>query len=78
MKYYFILGNNPALSLAELISVLKPKEQTLLEPDFLLLELDQEIDAPSLMNHLGGVIKIGQIKEELKLSELKKIGRAHV
>lgn len=71
MKYYFILGNNPALSLAELISVLKPKEQTLLEPDFLLLELDQEIDAPSLMNHLGGVIKIGQIKEELKLSELK-------
>lgn len=71
MKYYFILGNNPALSLAELVSVLKPTAQTLLAPDFLLLELSQEIDPPKLINRLGGVIKIGQIKEELNLTEFK-------
>lgn len=71
MQYYFILGNNPALSLAELISVLKPTKHTLLNKDFLILELKQEIDANSLIARLGGVIKIGQIKKQLSLFELK-------
>lgn len=71
MQYYFILGNNSALSTMELISVLKPRKYKLLAPDFLLIELSQEIEATSLIERLGGVIKIGQIKNSLSLFEFK-------
>jgi len=72
MKYFFILGNNPALSLAEILAVLKPKYYHLLERDFLVMEVDIEIDAPKLIKRMGGVIKIGEIKDEIKESNFQK------
>jgi len=66
MKYFFILGNNPTLSLAELSAVLDLKNAELLSPDFLLWEIDQEIQANSLINSLGGTIKIGVIRQMVK------------
>ncbi|MFH1187560.1 MAG: hypothetical protein V1688_01720, partial [bacterium] len=109
-KYFFILGSNPALSLAEIFGLLNsdvvnnnaevhrlagvspqrtPARQGCLAPasespacgqgdsdgasenariitfckDFLIVELDEKIDANKLMGILGGTIKIGIILE---------------
>jgi len=71
MKYFFVLGTNTALSVAELAAVLGLEKATLLAPDFLLWETNTEINAPNLIARLGGVIKIGQVLAELdKESEL--------
>jgi len=83
MKYFFVLGTNTALSVAELAAVLDLKKISLLATDFLIWETDTEINAENLMKRLGGVIKIGEIKEEVadgnddkllkNLTELAKI-----
>ena len=66
MKYFFILGSNPALSLAELSAVFdlaeNPKEFKLLD-NVLMLELDNDINPATLIKRLGGTIKIGQIEK---------------
>ncbi|MCK5062041.1 hypothetical protein KAR28_05865 [Candidatus Parcubacteria bacterium] len=66
MKYFFILGSNPTLSLAELSAVFdlakNPKEFKLLD-NVLILELDHDINPASLIKRLGGTIKIGQIEK---------------
>lgn len=68
MKYFFILGTNTALSIAELGAVLDLSKSKLLAPDFLLADLDVEINADSLMNRLGGTIKIGIIRDEVNIN----------
>ena len=68
MKYFFVLGNNPALSIAELNTVVDLKEAKLLAPDFLITAGDTEINPHSLIARLGGVIKIGIIRKELSAS----------
>ncbi len=65
MKYFFVLGTNTALSVAELAAVLGLKNSRLLATDFLVWETDTEISAEGLMKRLGGVIKIGEIKDEV-------------
>ena len=66
MKYFFILGSNPALSLAELSAVFdlaeNSKEFKLLD-NVLMLELDNDINSATLIKRLGGTIKIGQIEK---------------
>jgi tRNA G10 N-methylase Trm11 len=66
MKYFFILGNNPALSIAEVLTVLKPEVYNLLSQDFLLVETSLQINPANLIKRLGGIIKIGEIKKEIK------------
>jgi len=66
MKYFFVLGTNTALSVAELAAAVDLKKADLLAVDFLVWETDIEINAESLMKRLGGVVKIGEIKEEIK------------
>lgn len=66
MKYFFVLGTNTALSVAELTAVLGLAKAELVAPDFLLWETDTEINAVNLISHLGGVIKIGHILAEVK------------
>jgi tRNA G10 N-methylase Trm11 len=83
MKYFFVLGTNTALSVAELAAVLDLKKTQLLATDFLIWETDVEINAENLMKRLGGTIKIGEIKDEIaegnedellkSLTELAKI-----
>lgn len=65
MKYYFILGNNTALAIAELNALLNLKSPQLLATDFLVSEIDEEINPEKLISRLGGTIKIGLIRDIL-------------
>lgn len=73
MKYFFVLGTNTALSVAELAAVLDLKEISLLANDFLIWETELEIKPENLIKNLGGIIKIGIIKEEMFDSNEDKI-----
>ena len=73
MKYFFVLGTNTALSVAELAAVLDLKDARLLASDFLVWETKTEINAASLIKNLGGTIKIGEIKESLLANNESKL-----
>ncbi|PIR93284.1 hypothetical protein COT99_01565 [Candidatus Falkowbacteria bacterium CG10_big_fil_rev_8_21_14_0_10_43_10] len=65
MKYFFILGNNPTLSFAEIVAVLnlKPEQILMLTGEAAIAEMEEEIKEvkEKLMRRLGGTIKIGII-----------------
>ncbi len=65
MKYFFILGNNASLSVAEIHALIGLENAELLAPDFLLANINGSLDAEALMQRLGGTIKIGIIREEI-------------
>lgn len=72
MRYFFILGSNPVLSSAEIIALLDGRHFTVTETykHALIVEAapGHEIDAPALMNRLGGTVKIGPlIADEIDL-----------
>jgi len=60
MQYYFILGKNPKLSIAEISSIIKDDSFEYKQPNLLFLNTT-EINALNLIKHLGGTIKIGKI-----------------
>jgi tRNA G10 N-methylase Trm11 len=59
MTYFFVLGNNPALSLAELVAVLPCRDGRLVDKDLFVWETNHEIVPETLIKRLGGTIKIG-------------------
>ena len=61
MQYFFILGRNPELSLAELHAIL-PQKYTLLTffREVVIIECEK-LDAEMIMRRLGGTIKMGTI-----------------
>lgn len=65
-NYFFVLGSNPALSIMELMAVLKfsPADFIVLE-NVLLLNSKTTINTQALMKQLGGTIKIGLILKSL-------------
>jgi tRNA G10 N-methylase Trm11 len=65
MKYFFVLGTNPTLSIAELEATVGLKKSALLAADLLVAELETEINPENLIKTLGGTIKIGVIQEEI-------------
>jgi tRNA G10 N-methylase Trm11 len=69
MKYLFILGRNPELSIQEIKSFLKREGNSILEEKIvkngLLLELSKPLDAGSV-DLLGGVLEIGIVMCNLK------------
>lgn len=65
MTYFFILGNNPSLSLMELAAILPDHQAQILGKNFLLWESEHELQPATLIKKLGGVIKIGVIKKTL-------------
>lgn len=76
MNYIFILGTHPAWSVAEISSVLG--EQDLWwEQERILVKQNTEINAQSLIQRLGGVLKIATIENSLPANisfpELAKI-----
>jgi tRNA G10 N-methylase Trm11 len=75
MRYFFVLGNNPALSAAEIISVLGSKEAHLISGNILLLE-NSATDTLKLIKRLGGTIKIGAISTEVDRHNNEKIKQA--
>jgi len=72
MKYFFILGTNPTLSLAELSAIFNQAEITLAQPNVAILETDREIKA-NFIEIIGGTIKFGLIHEELESGAVKEI-----
>lgn len=71
MKYYFILGNNPALSIAEINSLLGEEivnKPNLLFDNILILEIGN-LNPSEIIKRLGGTIKIGVVKEEVDKKE---------
>lgn len=73
MEYFFTLGSNPTLSIAELSAIfnLNKNTKTVYElplrlSNAFILKTDQEINAQQLIKKLGGTIKIGKIEAEVK------------
>ncbi len=73
MKYFFVLGKNPTLSMAELSAVfcLHAKETKspigdLVSGDIFILEVKEKINAGEVIKKLGGVIKIGIIESAVE------------
>jgi len=66
MKYFFILGSNPALSFAEIKSVLalKPENIIFITDKVLAINYENKLIAHDLMRDLGGTIKMGVLKDE--------------
>ncbi len=69
MKYFFVLGTNTTLSVAEIFAVLHFKKANLLAKDFLIIDSEQEIVVDNLIKKLGGVIKIGRIISEINTAK---------
>ncbi len=68
MKYFFHLGNNPTLSIAEITAIFKEKENNfeIVSQDILIMESKNEIDGQNLIRRMGGTIKIGVIEAGIK------------
>lgn len=73
MRYFFVLGTNTNLSVAELAAVLDFKETRLLAADFLVVSSEREINAPELIKRLGGIIKIGRLVSETPAGDNQKL-----
>lgn len=66
-KYIFILGNNPDLSRAEIVSLYKNKAN--ISKNFVIV--DDNIDPQKILKNLGGTIKIALLYKKInKLEEL--------
>lgn len=63
MKYVFILGHNPKLSVAEVLAVLPGAEVVDRSSSFLIMETDK-IDCQKMVDKMGGSIKIAEIISE--------------
>jgi len=66
MKYFFQLGLNQTLSVAEIMAVFRDvkKKIKILSSNILILETDLALDVVDVIEKMGGVIKIGVIKDE--------------
>ena len=72
MRYFFILGTHPTLSLAELAAVFNHGDFSLIQNNIAILEINQEIKA-NIIKKIGGVIKFGIIHGELASIATKDI-----
>ncbi|MFA6146487.1 MAG: methyltransferase domain-containing protein [Patescibacteria group bacterium] len=73
MTYFLILGNNPTLSIAEILKILTgPFEIKKISEEVLIIDLpgNKEIDFAYLQNRLGGTVKIGKILPNQDLKNL--------
>ena len=75
MLYAFILGTNHSLCKAEILTILKNRDISIIEAssETLILDLKEEIDARELINKLGSTAKIVRIldKPVESISELR-------
>jgi tRNA G10 N-methylase Trm11 len=73
MKYFFVLGSNPTLSIAELAAVFGNRNYDLLPNNILTVEIEEDLQVKKLIYHLGGTIKIGKVIGELDNLNTQKI-----
>lgn len=72
MKYFFCLGTNPTLSIAEITSVLKESGSWQIANEQIFILENEAIDAQNLIRRLGGTIKIGVIEKEINRHQILK------
>lgn len=64
MKYFFILGRNPQLSLAELMSYFEKEnvvfQSSSVRENAILIETEQKLNLDKMIKELGGTIAIGE------------------
>ncbi|MEK7508744.1 MAG: hypothetical protein AAB568_02715, partial [Patescibacteria group bacterium] len=79
MKYFFVLGRQPEISLAEITSVLeKGRYQHQIEnysASVCIVDINQAVDVDFLITELGGTIKIGRVERTIEIvsqANLKK------
>ncbi|MBI2611753.1 methyltransferase domain-containing protein [Candidatus Gottesmanbacteria bacterium] len=72
-QYFFVLGKNPSLSLAEITAVTQkdyPQAKSISRSqEILLLSSKDLLEEKKIQQRLGGTVKIGKIITELNLSE---------
>jgi tRNA G10 N-methylase Trm11 len=73
MQYFFVLGNNPALSVAEITTLFPNKTYKLVNFDIFLMETEEELKPLELIKRLGGTIKIGKIHKTVKTWEISDV-----
>lgn len=66
-KYFFVLGTNPELSLAELKAIF-PNNKWELCASVAMADFSESLDAKKLMSGLGGTIKIGEMIKTVSLA----------
>ncbi|MBI4990491.1 hypothetical protein HZB96_00170 [Candidatus Gottesmanbacteria bacterium] len=70
-KYFFVLGRNSTLSIAEIISVLNLRNidffPKYISSEVLIISTDKELKLDELIKTLGGTIKVGRIMDEVAL-----------
>jgi len=69
MTYFFILGNNPTLSIAEILNVLSKQiiKVEKISSEVLIIRLSEKINILALQDQLGGTIKIGEVVDQVNL-----------
>lgn len=74
MKYFFVVGRNPALSKAELYSYLEARQikfhEIFTEENFLVVEIEKDIQFN--IQDFGGIIKLGKVEKEGKIEEIEE------
>jgi len=75
MKYFFVLGINPTLSLAELAAVFNNGEFSLAQKNIAIIETEEYLNA-NIIKKIGGTIKFGIIHNELASLTPKDILRS--
>ncbi len=65
MTYFFILGNNSALSVAEILNKFQPKKYSLINKEVLKVEFSEALDEQKVIKKIGGTIKIVELAEEI-------------
>lgn len=81
MQYFFILGNNPTLSIAEISAVFnlkKGNESYLAAQNAFILKTNQDINPTELIKKLGGTIKIGKIHNQIQFNNQAIIDRVKI
>lgn len=72
-QFFFILGKNPTLSIAEIISVLETSRifftVEVISREVLIVEVESKMETEKLIQTLGGTIKIGQIIQQVGFDE---------
>ena len=79
MKYFFILGNNPTLSLAEISAIfdLSKNKGLFVVPNIFILDTEKDIKPTELIKRLGGTIKIGIINDKINPNNQTIINKAN-
>ena len=60
-SYLFILGNNQALSVAEILNKFQSREYSLINKEVFRVDFENKIDAQKVIGKIGGTIKIVEL-----------------